>query len=207
MAKQPIPIARRVLVVTMDQRQSRTRPDLAEAACSRLNRWYAGSLRLPFVRTAGDEIQAVAGELSFLVDLLLEETRRAEWWVGAAIGGYEEPLGATARDSRGPAFYDARDAVEAAKERPWGFVLGGDALRRVELCLTTTSWIVRKRTALQHEAVTSLRMFGRQTEVARQLGKSQSTVSERLGAAGREEEEAGRELALELLKVVARDGE
>ena len=83
----PLPDAQ-VVVVTMDQRESRGRGDLVETAAGELSDRHRQSLALPFERTAGDEMQAVAREASWLVDFLLDATRDGEWWIGVALGGY-----------------------------------------------------------------------------------------------------------------------
>ena len=192
-----------VVVVTMDQRDSRTRGDRVDATLAALNERFAASLRLPFERTAGDEIQAVAGEAGWLVELVLEETRAAGWWIGIGLGGYDAPLGDSARASRGEAFYAARAAVDVAKSRAWGFAVGDaredDPMHRVEQCLIAASWIVRKRTDRQHEAVDLLRREGQANRVARVLGISEAAVSERLRGSGVGEENAARALAVSLL--------
>ena len=198
----PIPLPPgTVVVATLDQRQSRGGDDLVDRWAAQLNERHAASLLLPFERTTGDEMQAVATEVAWLIDLLLDATRSEAWWLGVAVGAYDEPLGDSARASRGEAFYRARSAVEEAKSRPWGFRLDGDeAIARAERCLTAVSWIVRKRTDPQQEAVELLRELGRANRVAERLGISNPAVSMRLRGAGMAEEMAGRELAWDLLR-------
>jgi hypothetical protein len=183
----------------MDQRHSRGQRDVVAEALPELNRRHADVLVRPFVRTAGDEVQAVAATLDWLVDLVLEGVRAERWWIGIGIGPVE-PLAETARDSRGDAFYRARGAVESAKRRPWGFALEGPpAFDRVERCLLPLTFIVRRRTDRQHQAAELYRRHGTARAVVKELGVSPSTISETLRSAGVAEELAGRDLAHDLL--------
>lgn len=192
------------VVVTMDQRRSREGPDLVAEEVPELNRRHAHALLRPFVRTAGDEVQAVSGSVDWLVDLVLEGARAERWWIGIGIGAVQ-PLGETARDSRGDAFYRARAAVEAAKRRPWGFSLNGPpAFARVEASLLPLTFIVRHRTARQHAAAELFRRHRRARTVATELGVSASTVSQSLRRAGAVEEMMGRDLTRSLLAEAAR---
>ena len=145
-------------------------------------------------------MQAVAREASWLVDFLLDATREGNWWIGVALGEYDPPLGESSRSSRGPAFYAAREAVERAKSTPWVFALDGPPrFRQVELCLIAASWIVRRRTDAQHRAVRLMREEGKGVRVAKILGITPTSVSQHLRTGGAAEENAARQLALDLL--------
>jgi len=188
----------------MDQRQSRGGDDILEEHRRELNRRYRSSLVGSFVRTAGDEMQGVANDAGWLVDLVLRETREARWWIGIGVGPFDPPLGRSARDSRGLAFYRAREAVERAKRAPWGFAFSGAGLvGQAEDCLALTSFVVRTRTERQHEAVECYREVGQANEAAARLGISPPSMSERLRGAGLMEEDAGRRVAAYLLGQVA----
>lgn len=191
------------VVVTMDQRRSRGGPDVVAEQLTDLNRRHAEVLVRPFVRTAGDEVQAVAATADWLVDLVLESAREQRWWIGIGIG-VVEPLAKTARDSRGEAFHRARTAVDIAKQRPWGFALAGPpAFNRVERCLLPLTFIVRHRTDRQHAAAELYRTHRTGRVVAKELGVSPSTISQSLRSAGTMEEIAGRDLAHDLLAEAA----
>ncbi len=194
-----------VVVVTMDGRASREGEDVVERTRRRLNEEHRGALLRTFVRTAGDEIQAVARDVAWLPELVLADARPAAWWIGVGIGPFEAPMRRTARESRGEAFYTAREAVEQAKRTPWGFVLRGHpALARAEAALVLCAWLVRRRSPAQHEAAVLLRRLATGRAVAAQLGISPQSTSERLRAAGVEEEDAGRALVADLLREAAR---
>lgn len=193
-----------IAVVTMDQRGSRGLGDAVRRHSADLNDCYGDMLLRRFVRTAGDEMQAVSRDVGWLIDLLLDESREGDWWVGIGIGPYERPLGRTARDSRGDAFYAAREAVEVAKRMPWGFALvGGAGATAAEDCMVVTSAVVRRRTERQQEAVDCFRELGRATEAAARIGITPQSMSERLRAAALAEEDAGRRVAAHLFARLA----
>jgi hypothetical protein len=208
-AADPVPLPEGVVaVVTMDRRASRAGPDDVAAVLRRLNERHGALLARRFVRTAGDEIQGVAHAAGWLVDLVLADAAPSAWWIGVGIGAYEAPLGRTARESRGPAFYDARRAVTDAKRAPWGFaLLGRPGLERAEAALAVCAWILRHRTPAQREAAELLAVLGTRRAVAGRLGVSAQAVSQRLRTAGLDEEARGRRLAAELLRdAVGGDG-
>ena len=194
-----------VAVVTMDQRGSRSASDAVDRRRRELNQRYRAALLRAFVRTAGDEMQAVTNRLDWIPDLILDEARRGEWWIGVGLGRQDEPLGRTARESRGEAFMRAREAVEVAKQRPWGFVLrGSDVVARADDALVVTSFVVTSRTDRQHEAAILYEQHGTGAAVATALGLTDQSVSERLRGARLAEEAAGRRVVLHLLRDAAR---
>ena len=123
------------MVLTVDQRGSRTAPDRVTDLLEALAPLPS---RLAFSRTAGDEVQGLVcdpGHLPALLEVLL---RDGGWRVGLGIGHVEAPLPGDVREARGPAFVHARDAVEAARHSPAGLrvVAGGtDAEQRAGCAL------------------------------------------------------------------------
>ena len=77
--------------------------------------------------------------------------------------------------------------------------LGGD-LALLNDVLVPVSWIVRRRSAAQQEAVDLTRAEGRARRAAERLGISDQAVSERLLKAGHTEEQIGRRAALSILR-------
>jgi hypothetical protein len=192
-----------VFVLDLDQRASTDSVDLIDDWRHVLNEEFSGGLRLPFVRTAGDEMQAVVESADSVVDIVLRATRKGEWWVGVGLGGIDAPLGDTARDSRGPAFRHAREAVGAAKRSPWGCAVQGEpgeVARRVEACLALLVFLRNARTDRSWHIVDLVGRDRRAVDVARELGISKQAVSKHLRAAGHAEEIRGRELAISLLQ-------
>jgi len=123
------------VVITADQRDSRRHDDavpaLLAAATAALQ--PRGPLFrdppqpvLPMQRTVGDEVQCVLSADD--PSLLLAIFDTGDWWVGLGVGAAD--IGEAARDSRGPAFYAARRAVERAQ------------LRWASECGATVEWAV-----------------------------------------------------------------
>jgi hypothetical protein len=190
-------------VVLLDQRMSRRDPDRVEAWRENANEKYASELTLPFVRTAGDEMQAVTSSSTALVGVIQDAVIDRGWWIGIGIGDVERPLGATSRESRGEAFWLARGALEKAKaqraSRP--LVLRAQPPERLDelvACLHAYVFIVLRRTKRQAEAAEAVRAGRSVSEIAGQRSVTVQAVYEVLQAAGTEEEaELGR-LAVQL---------
>jgi sigma-70-like protein len=186
-----------VAVLTVDQRGSRTSPDLVPGTLAAL---ADATLLLPFERTAGDEFQGVLDDpasLARVVETLLREDR---WNVGIGIGPVDEPLPDHARAGRGPAYLHARQAVTTAKNSPWHLRVCGDdpGVRALETTLWLWAAVLARRTARGWEAADLVDEGLSYEEAGRRLGISQSAVSQRAQAAGIVEGRRARELATEL---------
>ncbi|WP_235547439.1 MULTISPECIES: SatD family protein [unclassified Nocardioides] len=172
-----------VVVLTVDQRGSRTGPD-------RIPEMLAGLTGVPtrvgFERTVGDEFQGVLDDGTAVADTIERLLRADAWNIGVGVGVVEEPLPDHARAGRGPAYLHARSAVTAAKTSPWHTrVVGDDPAARA---LETTIWLwaaVLARRSTRGWEVADLVAEGRSyAEVGDRLGISQSAVSQRAQAAG-----------------------
>jgi hypothetical protein len=186
-----------VAVLTVDQRGSRTSPDLVPGTLAAL---ADVTLLLPFERTAGDEFQGVLDDpasLARVVETLLREDR---WNVGIGIGPVDEPLPDHARAGRGPAYLHARQAVTTAKNSPWHLRVCGDdpGVRALETTLWLWAAVLARRTTRGWEAADLVDEGLSYEEAGRRLGISQSAVSQRAQAAGIVEGRRARELATEL---------
>jgi sigma-70-like protein len=186
-----------VAVLTVDQRGSRTSPDLVPGTLAAL---ADATLLLPFERTAGDEFQGVLDDpasLARVVETLLREDR---WNVGIGIGPVDEPLPDHARAGRGPAYLHARQAVTTAKNSPWRLRVCGDdpGVRALETTLWLWAAVLARRTTRGWEAADLVDEGLSYEEAGRRLGISQSAVSQRAQAAGIVEGRRARELATEL---------
>ena len=108
-----------VFVLTLDQQYSRSRDDRVEELLDRLNaRGEHGGVLRSFERTAGDEAQGVVSAPAAVRDIVLELVRDDGWHIGLGIGPVDDPLPASTRAGRGPAFLRARQAVDKAKTAP-----------------------------------------------------------------------------------------
>jgi hypothetical protein len=186
-----------VLVLTVDQRGSRTSSDRVPGLVSALA--PVAALR-PFEQTVGDEVQGVLDSPHALPDVVELLLREDAWHIGIGIGDVESPLPASARSGRGPAYLNAREAVTTAKSSPWHLRVVGDSpwARRLETTLWLWAAVLARRTSRGWE-VADLAAEGLQyDEIARRLAISPSAVSQRAAAAGIVESRRARELATDL---------
>ncbi len=186
-----------VIVLTVDQRGSRSTPDLVADAVTALADL---PLRLPFERTVGDELQGVLDEPSALPRAVERLLRVGAWHIGLGIGDVDEPAPATARAGRGPAYVHARNAVTAAKNSPWHLrVSGGDDTGRdLESVLWLWAAVLDRRTAKGWEVTDLVDQGLSYDEAGKRLGISQSAVSQRAQAAGLVEGRRAREVVTHL---------
>lgn len=189
------------IVVLLDQRGSRSGPDLVHDWEERLNRVVGEKLALPFTRTAGDEMQAMIGDPAALGHVTREVVASDSWWMGVGVGSAEEPLPDDTREGRGPAFWAAREAIRRVKTRRAsrpvavstgeqdagpGFV---ETAARLDACLGALAFIVARRTAKQQLVADAYYESGRSLEaVIDRLGLSPQGARQRLVAAGGQEE-------------------
>lgn len=182
-----------MIVITADQRGSRSSEDLVPAALQQIS--IIGGDRLPFApdRNAGDEIQVATEDGRTALEIILHLVRTEEWAVGVGVGGMEEDRGTEIRAARGEAFIHARAAVERAKAAPSRFALVGaepsaaeDAEALIRLLLELRS----RRTGPGWEVFDHLAAGESQKDIAARLGISETAVSLRARAAGLRADEA-----------------
>lgn len=182
-----------VVVLTVDQRSSRTSDDRVPATIAALG---DVPVRAPFERTAGDEFQGVLDDPAALpraVELLLREDA---WNIGIGVGDVELPVPREARAGRGPAYLHARSAVTAAKTSPWHLRVEGDHpdARSLESTLWLWAAVLARRTSRGWEVADLVEQGLSYEDAGRRLGISQSAVSQRAQAAGIVESRRAREL-------------
>ncbi len=186
-------------VVTVDQVASRRSPDAVPAALALLSSIPAVR---PFERTAGDEFQGVLRGADHVVDAALLLARDGRWSIGIGIGTVEEPLPATTRAGRGPAFMNARDAVEAAKRRPQRIAVAGPAAQAAadaQAVLTLLVALLQRRSEAAWEAADLVAAGMSMTEAAAKLGVTRQAVGQRLAAGMWHQEQDARPAAARLL--------
>jgi hypothetical protein len=155
-----------------------------------------------FERTAGDEFQGVLDDPVVVVDIVLELVRSGGWSIGIGVGPVDEPLPASTREGRGPAFVLAREAVEAAKRHPGGVAVRGELRREAadaEAMLTLLAVIVARRSPAAWEAIDLVTSGATATEAALKLGVSRQAVGQRLAAGHWREECEARPTAARLI--------
>ena len=197
----------RVVVLTVDQHGSQTRPDQVPAALEVL---AAVPARLGFQRTAGDEFQGVLDEPAALPAALgaAAARGRVEHRV-IGVGEVETPLPSDqARAGRGTAYVAAREAVTAAKSSPWRVRASGptDAVRALESAVWLWAALLGRRTERGWEVADLVDKGLTYEQAASRLGISQSAVSQRAAAAGIAEGRRAREL-VEFLTRTALEGD
>jgi hypothetical protein len=204
-----------VAAVLLDQRRSRTRPDLVDAWLDEMRADAALQFVLPFERTAGDEVEGLIREAETLATVTLRALEDSEWWVGIGIGEVEMPLPSSVRASRGPAFVLARRALEVAKRGRVGrlrVLAHGLDPRNLEAALLLMKTLFDSRTQSPNaESVAKMRTAGlSQALIAKTLGTTRQNVSQQLRAARWMEEQAGRRLVVSLseslVSQLGRDG-
>jgi hypothetical protein len=193
-------------VITIDQRASRGSEDRASGWAREFNAMFSSRYVLPFAPTVGDEIQAVTGDPQVAVEIALEGVHRGVWWLGLGLGQVEMPLGDSAAHSRGPAFYDAREAVEHAKKAPYGFAVRAADPRLaldIQTVLELLGFVIRRRghNPKRWQAIELARSGASTVRIGKELGITQQAASKRLRNAGLDEEIAGRRLAERLISM------
>ncbi len=195
-----------VIVVTVDQRASRTTADRVPGAIAALA--DVAMLR-PFERTAGDEFQGVLDSPGSLPRVLETLLRDGTWNIGIGVGPVDLPLPASARAGSGPAYLLAREAVTAAKGSPWHLRVSGDdaGARDLESALWLWAALLDRRTDKGWEVTDLVDTGLSYDEAGRRLGISQSAVSQRAQAAGLVEGRRARELVGHLTgRLLGQDG-
>ncbi len=196
----------RVAVLTVDQRGS-TRVAATDRVPDTLARLADLGLLRPFERTAGDEFQGVVDDPAVLAAALERLLREGGWNIGLGIGTVEEPLPASTRAGRGPAYLHAREAVTSSKAAPWRLRVAGDApgVRSLETALWLWAHVLGRRTSRGWEVADLVEQGASYDEVARRLGVTQSAISQRAQAAGIVEGRRARELVTELVGALLQD--
>ncbi|MBB5786394.1 hypothetical protein [Jiangella mangrovi] len=192
-------------VLTVDQRGSRRSRDLVEDALSTLKQLVHEPL-LAFERTAGDEFQGVLAEPAAAVDAARLLLRADAWSVGIGAGPVEEPLPASTRSARGPAFVHAREALDTAKQRPQHVaVVGAEAERAQEAdaVLTLLAAVVSRRSPAGWAAIDLVEAGHTFAEAAEILGVSRQAVGQRLSVALWQQERDARPVVARLLHEAA----
>lgn len=198
---QPAPDSLRCVVVTADQRSSRTTPDAVPALIDALT---GVRTALPFVRTAGDEVQGLLTDAEAAAEVLEILLRSAQWHVGVGLGSAETPLPDDTRAARGSAFVAARKAVESAGSGTGRAHVAPGTHEDVPLAAATEAalWLwqslLEQRSAKGWEVVDLLGQGLTQREAAERLGIGQTAVTQRASAARLHEGVRARELVTQL---------
>ncbi len=177
-----------MFVLTVDQVDSRHTGDLVARVEADRAAYRAGGAELGPDRTAGDEFQVLFRAAGPALRVALDLLRTGSWSVGLGAGDVAEPLPATTREATGPAFTDARSALDAAKRSPVRFAaVRGD---RPEQSADVTALVrllleLRSRRSPEGWEVADLTTAGlSQSRIAERLGVTAQAVSLRARVAG-----------------------
>ena len=142
----------------------------------------SGAPLRPFQRTAGDEAQAVFDDPAAALVIALALVRTGHWYVGIGEGSVSVPLPAETRAGTGPAFEQARRAVERAKKTKGRCCFAGSvsAAQLVDRALSLLARLEIDRQETRQQAGEMARQGLSQKQIAEKLGISQSAVSQRL---------------------------
>jgi hypothetical protein len=177
-----------MFVITADQVDSRSGPDLAAGALDDLNKRYRPRLALPVDRNAGDEIQALTADPRAAVDLVLDLTRTGTWSVGLGCGAVRTPLPDETREASGDAFIAARAAVTRAKRTATRFAASAvrdqQAAEDAEAILNLLLTIRAGRSAAGWELFDLVAAGLTQAEAGKRLGITPQSASDRARAGG-----------------------
>jgi DNA-binding XRE family transcriptional regulator len=181
-----------MFVMTMDQRGSTSGPDRVGALVEGLHRGTAGEAGIvrPFQRTAGDEVQGVVDRGDAVVGIALSAARSGHWSVGIGVGPVRRPLPAETRAGAGPAFEQARHAVERAKHSPGRVAVAApgvsgevdELVEAIEAGLQLLADLEHRRSDEGQDAGRLMDAGMTQREAADHLGVTQQAVSARLRA-------------------------
>lgn len=174
-----------MFVLTVDQVDSRRRPDFVEDALATMTTL---DVAIPFTRTVGDEFQGALVDATSVVAAVLLLLRAGEWHVGLGIGSVDHPLPTDTRAARGTAFLAARTAVERAKSEPshLSVVAAAPAVTEAEdagVVFQLLTALHQRRSVQGWAAVDEMLAARSQAEAATRLGISRQAVGQRLHAA------------------------
>ncbi|WP_345761355.1 DNA-binding protein [Diaminobutyricibacter sp. McL0608] len=185
-----------MFVITADQVDSRSRPDIVGETLSRLNEEHAVRLVLPVDRNAGDELQVLTDDAGTALAIVLDLTRGGSWSVGLGIGSVRLPLPAETREASGDAFIAAREAVRRAKKAATRFaidVVVADTAGRANVgwpsaadaeALVNLALVIRERRTVAGWELYDLVSAGlTQADAAAKLGITAPSASSRARAA------------------------
>lgn len=204
-------------VITADQINSRNDRDRAGELIAALERAHGSAFALPADQTAGDEIQVMVTDAASALDTIFLIHRTGSWNTGLGIGPVRFPLAASTRQSAGPAFIAARDAVIRSKKADAGFALevptGSDgavgargtvSATELEALITLTLAIRQRRSPAGWEVIDLLTAGYSQVEIAARLGISSGAVSQRVKTTLWRVEESARPALVRLMESLER---
>jgi hypothetical protein len=156
-----------------------------------LNDEYRVAILSKFVITTGDEFQVLFKSAEAVADLIWAmEASLPEVSVrlGIGLGVLHTPLKEFAIGMDGPAFHEARSAIDIAKRKRWlGGVFAGFGEAEDTILNGLARLLERQRSSMtesQREVANGLRSGLKQIDVAKKLGITRQAVHEHVNAMG-----------------------
>jgi len=161
-----------------------------KAAIEEINQRFTDCIVSKFLVTIGDEFQGVLNDVAKSYDVIVamqELLYPVQFVFGVGVGTITTEIAPEAIGMDGPAFHNARAALEEGKEegyevryRGWGEPFE----HVINAMLVLIEALKRRWTERQFKVITIYRQTGSQAEAARRLKVSGSTISQILAAAG-----------------------
>jgi hypothetical protein len=161
-----------------------------KAAIEEINRRFTDSIVSRFLITIGDEFQGVLNDAAKSYDVIVatrELLYPVQFVFGIGVGTITTEIAPEAIGMDGPAFHNARAALEEGKEKGYEVRyrgLGEPLDYLINATLVLIEALKRNWTEHQFKVITVYRQTGNQAEVARRLKVSRSAISQILAAAG-----------------------
>ena len=194
-----------MIVLTIDQAGSRVDRD-------RVPDLLAMAQALPSLaameRTVGDEAQGAFDDPQVALRIALWALRDGHWHIGIGIGtgSVESGSSASARSGDGPAFFDAREAVEESKGQSVSVAVRStgneEGAKHLQALLGLLGILAQRRTESQWATIDAIVEGGSGVAAANRLGVAPQTVSKSLKASAWREEADAYPLAIALMEAL-----
>jgi len=161
-----------------------------KAAIGEINQRFTDSIVSKFLVTIGDEFQGVLNDAAKSYDVIVvmrELLYPVEFVFGVGVGTITTEIAPQAIGMDGPAFHNARAALEEGKDEGYEVRyrgLGEPLDYLVNATLVLIEALKRNWTEHQFNVIAIYRQTANQAEVARRLKVSRSAISKTLAAAG-----------------------
>lgn len=178
-----------------------------KAAIEEINQRFTDSIVSKFLITIGDEFQGVLNDVAKSYDVIVairELLYPVEFVFGVGVGTITTEIAPEAIGMDGPAFHNARAALEEGKEEGYEVRyrgLGESLDYLINATLVLIEALKRRWTERQFKVITIYRQTGSQAEAARRLKVSGSTISQILAAASWDAVAVGEDALKKLLSI------
>ncbi len=161
-----------------------------KAAIEEINQRFTDCIVSRFLVTIGDEFQGVLSDVAKSYDVIVavrELLYPVQFVFGVGVGTITTEIAPEAIGMDGPAFHNARAALEEGKEEGYEVRyrgLGEPFDNLINAMLVLIEALKHRWTERQFRVISIYRQTGSQAEVARRLRVSRAAISKTLAAAG-----------------------